>query len=50
VRRQLRALSEQLPPSGSARAFAIFAILVGTLVALSVPVFFGILLAGILGR
>jgi hypothetical protein len=50
VKRQLRALVEQLPPSGPGRIFVVLAMAVGSVVALSVPVFFAIMLLELLRR
>jgi hypothetical protein len=48
VKRQLQALLAQLPPSGPARAFVILALAIGSIVAISVPVFFVLMLVALL--
>jgi hypothetical protein len=50
VKRQLGDLLEQLPPSGPGRAFVLVALAVGSLVAISVPIFFAIMLVEMLRR
>jgi hypothetical protein len=48
MRRQLEALLAQLPASPFARAGVVLAILVGGIVAVSVPVFFGLMLVAMM--
>jgi hypothetical protein len=48
MQRQLRDLVAQLPPSPLARAGVVGALVVGSLVAVSVPVFFVLMLVALL--
>jgi hypothetical protein len=48
VKRQLQALLAQLPPSGPARAGVLLALAIGSVVAVSVPVFFVLMLVAML--
>jgi len=48
MKHQLRALLDQLPPSPLARTGVVLALAMGAVVAISVPVFFALMLAAML--
>ncbi len=48
MKRQLRALLEQLPPSGPARAGVSVALALGSVVAIAVPIVFALMLVAML--
>ena len=48
MRHQLKALAAQLPPTPLARAGVVAALIIGSVVAISVPVFFALMLVAML--
>ena len=48
MKRQLKALLDQLPPSGPARAGVFVALALGSVVAVAVPIFFALMLLAML--